>query len=163
VTPREFLVDVLRPACAILGPRYSDPRAEVAITAICLQETGLRTRKQIMGPARGLAQFEEIGVRGVLTHPASSSAARGFLAANRLPRTLGARAILSLFETDDILCAGFARLNLWTEPKPLPALGDVEGCWKTYLRTWRPGRPHHTRWPDNYARARAALNPPLPG
>ena len=39
----------------------------------------------------------------------------------------------------DVIDAVFARLLFWTDPLPLPAVGDVEGAWQCYLRTWNPG------------------------
>lgn len=50
-----------------------------------------------------------------------------------------ATAVHPALEVDDVLAAGFARLLLWTDPHRLPAVGDVEGAWQLYLRTWRPG------------------------
>lgn len=38
-----------------------------------------------------------------------------------------------------MLAAGLARLLLYTDPARLPGLGDEEGAWQLYLRTWRPG------------------------
>jgi hypothetical protein len=58
---------------------------------------------------------------------------------------------------DDVLAAGFARLGLWADPQPLPAIGDVHGGWDCYLRNWRPGRPRPEHWGDNYDAACAAV------
>ena len=38
----------------------------------------------------------------------------------------------------DVLAAGLARLLLWTDPSRLPRLGDADGAWQLYVRTWRP-------------------------
>lgn len=46
-----------------------------------------------------------------------------------------------------------ARLMLWDNPKPLPALGDCNGAWTYYNETWRPGRPRPDAWPVNYREA----------
>ena len=51
------------------------------------------------------------------------------------------------------VAAGFARLLLWTDPRPLPAIGDVKAAWQYYLRNWRPGKPHEKTWAPLYAEA----------
>jgi hypothetical protein len=63
------------------------------------------------------------------------------------------RAIWNAIENDDVLAAGLARLLLYTDPQRLPALGDREGAWQLYLRTWRPGKPHRRTWNGYYQRA----------
>ena len=45
---------------------------------------------------------------------------------------------LSLEHNDD-LAVVCARLLLYSDPKPLPDVNDVEGMWQYYLRNWRPG------------------------
>ena len=61
-------------------------------------------------------------------------------------------------EWDDVLAAAFARLLLFTDPAKLPKLGDADGAWQLYLRTWRPGKPHPHTWPDLYAQALEATD-----
>ena len=58
---------------------------------------------------------------------------------------------------DDVLAAGIARLLLWTDPAPLPELGDVDAGWNYYDRNWRPGAPRPEAWPYNYSIARNAV------
>ena len=60
--------------------------------------------------------------------------------------------------TDDILAAGFARLLLWTDSQPLPVVGNEEGAWQLYLRTWRPGKPRASAWSASYQRALSSLS-----
>jgi hypothetical protein len=109
------------------------------------------------GPARGFWQFERGGsVKGVMEHPATTAHA------HKLAQERGVAwdrmAIWNALETDDVLAAGFARLNLWWCPGPLPAKDDVDGAWKLYADVaWRPGKPHPETWPANHAAARAAL------
>lgn len=123
------------------------------LLAIGLQESALIYRRQFgNGPARGLWQFERGGgVAGVLQHRATA----GFAA--DLCAVLDVRAdpleVWNQMERDDVLAAGFARLLLWSDPSPLPKIGDVDGAWELYLRTWRPGKPHVHAWRDNYNRA----------
>jgi hypothetical protein len=63
------------------------------------------------------------------------------------------RAVWAALERDDVLAAAFARLLLWTDACPLPALGDWAGGWDYYLRTWRPGKPKPDKWPGLYRQA----------
>ena len=69
---------------------------------------------------------------------------------------------------DDRLDAAFARLLLWTEAPPLPAVGDVEGGFRYYLSAWRPGAwargsaaqraELRRKWGLGYARAMDTVN-----
>ena len=77
------------------------------------------------------------------------------------------REVWDAIEHDDVLAAGLARLLLFTDPGRLPKLGDVDGAWQLYLRTWRPGA--HSRgdaaakaslrqkWAKNYGKALEAV------
>lgn len=76
-------------------------------------------------------------VREVRLHPAPAKLAAGLYALHGV-RPADA-AIWSAIERNDVLAAGLARLLLYTDPRPLPALGDAESVWALYLRTWRPG------------------------
>ena len=91
--------------------------------------------------------------------------ARGLCAVRGVPAQ--PRAVWEAIEHDDVLAAGLARLLLYTDPARLPKLGDVEGAWQLYLRTWRPGA--HSRgdaaakaslrqkWAKNYGKALEAV------
>jgi hypothetical protein len=145
------------PALKMLPLPMDSPRARVLLLAIGLQESEFTARVQHGGgPARGFWQFEENGgVRGVWRHSASTEQARLICRA----RDCGfePRAIWMQLATDDILAAAFARLLLFTDPKPLPELGDAQGGWLYYERNWRPGKPHPEKWPENYARAMSLI------
>lgn len=152
----------LTPALALLPAKLDSKASRLMVLAIGLQESGLTARAQRVagggkGPARGLAQFELGGVRGVLNHSASKELAAQVLGARRIPAA-SASVVWAELETDDVLALAFARLLLLTDPKPLPALGDEEGAWAYYLRTWRPGQPHRNRWTPNYAAALAFVS-----
>jgi hypothetical protein len=150
-------------ALAALPPRMDTPQARVLLYAIGLQESRLKHRDQIVkgkkpgvkGPALGLWQFERGGgVRGVLRHPASAK-----LAAEAISHLVGndgvifERAVWLALEQDDVLAAKFARLLLWTDPRPLPARGHVTAAWDCYIRNWRPGKPHPQTWAALYRAA----------
>lgn len=159
MTPREVFLSAVIPGLDLLhglgGPARTDC-AEVMLLAIAGQESAWTYREQHSGPARGLWQFERGGgVAGVLSHHASHLLACDLCAERGVepaPRLVHER-----LATDDLLAAGFARLLLLTDPLPLPAVGDQHAAWMTYLKNWRPGKPHPQRWPANYASALAAL------
>lgn len=151
---RHVSTAVLPPMFNILGKNYDTPQARVMLLAIGLQESRLTERKQIGGPARGLWQFERGGgVRGVLNHKASRQLAVKLCDACFVPPTVDE--VYQTLQYDDVLAAGFARLLLLTDPRPLPALGEVEEAWLYYLETWRPGKPHRHTWDALYAKALA--------
>jgi hypothetical protein len=159
-----FAKEVVASALLLLPGQMHGVKAECELYAIGLQESGLQHRYQLprnpnrpgeplrKGPARGLWQFElGGGVVGVMTHAASKAHAERICEMRGV--AFDAFAVWSALEHDDVLAAVFARLLLWTDPKPLPALGAVEEAWAYYLRTWRPGSPHKSAWPRNYAAA----------
>lgn len=165
MTPQEFLQNAIEPAYKLLPEKMSAQssrdRASVMILAICLQESRLTHRRQIGGPARGFPQFEKGtpatrgGVTGVLLHSSTREAAQALCKARGIPAT--ADAVYEAIENDDVLAAGFSRLLLWTDPFPLPQLGEAQEAWELYLRTWRPGKPHRSTWDALYAQALDAV------
>lgn len=152
MNPSLFLTNALEPALKLLPPKMDSREARAQIIAICLQESRLEHRRQIGGPARGYAQFEQGGgVRGVLTHPASKPHIEAVCAA--LDYEPEPEVCYIAIEHNDVLAAAFARLLLWTLPDPLPAANEVEGSWRQYLRAWNPGKPHPATWPRFYSQA----------
>lgn len=134
---------VIRNGCELLGDKYCSPEAEQMMAAIAFQESNFIYRKQLNGPARGLWQFERYGgVKGVMTHPSSAAMAARCCAKMKVAFT--SEAVYMALEKNDILAAAFARLLLYTDPRPLPA-GMQEG-WDYYINNWRPGKPHPDRW-----------------
>ncbi|CAB3647790.1 hypothetical protein LMG26696_02635 [Achromobacter pulmonis] len=158
---KKMIYSAITPALALLPARMDTAEARVMLLAIGLQESRFLHRRQIGGPARGFWQFEKGtrasrgGVWGVFLHAAS----KGHLAALCKARSVACDpdAIYAALEYDDVLAAGVARLLLWTDPKPLPAIGDADAAWSQYLRTWRPGKPQPQTWPALYAQAMAAM------
>lgn len=149
---KEVYETAIVPALALLPTRMRDQRAVVMMIAIGLQESRLIHRRQIGGPARGLFQFERGGgVRGVLNHNSTRELSRsictGMMGTDEL------NAVYDELEFSDQLAAVFCRLLLWTDPKSLPAIGDVQGAWDLYIRTWRPGKPHRGTWDTLYVQA----------
>lgn len=153
MTAQQCADDVIAPAFRLLLPgRFDSREARVLLLAIMLQESGLKHRKQVGGPARGLAQFEQGGgVHGVLTHPESRLYARAVCLLRGVAPT-DSDLYMALSQSDDLACA-IARLLLWTDPAPLPAIGAVDAAWAYYLRNWRPGQPHPEAWGGHYSLA----------
>lgn len=155
--------DMLLPACmAIFPSSFNSPQARAMILAICLQESDFQHRQQLIGnhrhwwesikgPARGYAQFEMIGVSGVLEHPASRPIALSVL------RTLGYPADVTTIHKalthNDILMVAFARLALWRLPEKLPGYDEPGLAWAQYLAVWAPGKPKPERWKERFDHA----------
>lgn len=147
--------NILTPALQLLPVQMDSKPARIMLLAINLQEDPMQERIQRgMGPARGLWQFERGGgVRGVLSHDATEGMAEAICVARGVMAEEGA--VWRNLQTDDILAACFARLLLWSDPKPLPT--EANGGWGLYARVWRPGKPHPDRWNANYERAHETI------
>ncbi len=157
--PETFLQNALIPALGLLPSRLDSPAARAMVLAICLQESRLTHRRQIGGPARSYAQFEQGGgVHGVLTHPASKPLIKSVLTALDYDPASLEFACWTAIEHNDILCAAFARCLLYTLPDALPAQSNPEGGWGQYISAWRPGAPKPLTWPAFYAQAWATVD-----
>lgn len=152
-------------AIEILGEKYGSTEAKVEVLAIGGQESKYLSRRQIimkdgklqpLGPAVSFWQFEQGGgVAGVLKHASSASLAKRLCAVRDVAPT--SAAVWEAMQHDDVLGAGFARLLLLTDMGKLPKLGAVEDAWGTYVKNWRPGKPHKGTWAAAYANARTEL------
>jgi hypothetical protein len=158
-----ILRTAINPAFSLLPVRMDSERARVMLLAAGLQESELIKRFQRVagdpyakGPARGLWQMEAGGgVAGVMSNPVTREHAVTLCKARKCPFDVGQ--VHATLEYDDILAAGFARLLMWADPKPLPELDDADAGWQAYLRCWRPGKPRPADWPRNHAQARAQV------
>ena len=145
---------VIPAALELLPEKMNSPEAKALLTAICLQESGFKHRRQVGGPALGLLQWELPQVGLVLRHEVVGPLARNVLAALLYePGNPPHERIHAAMEHNDILQCAFSRLLLWPDAAPLPQRGDVQGSLATYLRVWRPGRARPDTWPANYAQA----------
>ena len=157
MTLDQVITKIINPGLALLPLAMDDEKAIVELLTIGQQESRFEYRRQMgNGPARGLWQFERGGgVKGVMNHHTTTGHAHRLCAERGVP--WDAAAIWAKLETDDLLACGFARLLLYTDPKPLPQVWDVDGGWAYYERNWRPGKPHAEKWAANHAAARRAL------
>jgi hypothetical protein len=148
-----FLSSVIRPGLAILADSTAlpvqSPEAEVLLLAIATQESALRHRHQVGGPARGFWQFERMGgLNGVLNHARTRDNLRAVCGALALPGEIDG--LWEALPWCEPLQVALARLLLWSDPRPLPAIGAKDAAWDCYLRNWRPGKPSRTRWDAAY-------------
>lgn len=159
----DVVTNAIDPALQLLpGPMDSDA-ARIMLLTIGLQESKFTWRAQIVpgdpyakGPARGYWQNERGGIQCVITNVATRDLAASLCQARGVP--LDAALVHARLEFDDILAAGFARLFLFADPKPLPAVdASDDETWQCYLRNWRPGKPIPETWPDNHAAAHAQV------
>lgn len=170
MTLKEIVAGAINPALALLPANMDTPAARVQLLATGLQESRFVDRRQLVGhpprpigPAKSFWQAEQGGgmVHGVRLHAATSAAATHLYQVRGVPARDAA--IWGAIEHDDVLAAGLARLLLWSDPGRLPLVGDEEGAWLLYLRTWRPGAYERgtpaqraelrAKWGRNYALA----------
>lgn len=151
MTLDEITAAGIDPALKLLPARMDSPEARVMLLTIGLQESRFEYRWQVLdrarpnlkGPARGFWEMERGtkasrgGVCGVVLHDASRALSKALCRARGCP--FSGWAIWHAIETDDVLAAGFARLLLFTDPRPLPAVDDATAAWDYYVRCWRPG------------------------
>lgn len=161
---KKIISEVVEPALQLLPVGMDSPKARVLLLAIALQESRFEHRRQLVGnppkpngPAKSFWQAEMGGgmVRGVRTHPKTAATVQQIIQARGVAHNDAA--IWDAIEHDDVLACALARLLLFTDPKPLPEIGDVNGAWDTYARVWRPGKPHRASWDALYAQAVEAV------
>lgn len=144
----EVVNEAIIPALEKLPNKFNSKESQLLMLAIGKQESGYAVRQQLGGPAHGFWQFELPGVVGVFHQSRTSLTIGAFCSARQV--AFSAAAVYAELLVDDILAAGFARLLLWSDPHPLPVIGDENGAWEYYVRNWRPGKPSRGRWVDSY-------------
>jgi hypothetical protein len=162
ITLDAILHTAINPAFLLLPKAMDSDAARVMLLAIGQQESRFTFRHQTVpgdpyakGPARGFWQNERGGIQCVLTNQATKDQAAALCQVRSVP--LDSALVHARIEFDDVLAAGLARLFLWADPKPLPSIGDAEAAWQTYIRAWRPGKPHRETWGAYHAAARAQV------
>ena len=156
ITPADALGKIIVPALATLPAEMDSLESRLMLLVIALQESGLRTREQVGGPAKGLFQFERNGVLAVMHNLRTADTVFRWCDENGV--TYGSNSIYERLALDDELACVFARLLLWSDPRPLPEIGDCMGAYELYERTWRPGKPSYSRWKQTaYPEALEAL------
>ncbi|VTU36979.1 hypothetical protein [Variovorax sp. PBL-E5] len=153
----QVIAKILNPALAMLPLAMDSPRARLQLLTQGQQESLFKYRRQMgNGPARGFWQMERGGgVKGIFNFHTTTGILHQVCAARDCPFDIPM--IWARLETDDILAACAARLLLWTDPYPLPAVDDPATAWDLYVRVWRPGKPIRDTWNGYHEAARAAL------
>jgi hypothetical protein len=139
-----------------LGPKFDSVQARIQLAATGLQESRFMDRVQDgNGPAHSFWQMERGGgVHGVLTSDVTRTLAVELCATfNVEPNEAAVWAAIALPQNDCLAC-GLARYLYFADPSALPAVGDVDGSWRYYIRNWRPGKPKALTWPGYYAIAK---------
>jgi hypothetical protein len=151
MTPEVWIRNALVPALRLLPPWMDTAPARAMVLAICLQESGLEHRRQVGGPARGYAQFEQAGVHGVMTHDATWKLVENVLVALDYPVDYDEAQCHAAIEHNDILAAAFARLLLWTLPDKLPAQTAPSTAWSQYAAACPAARPRRESWDEYFS------------
>lgn len=161
--PNDFFLRIVEPNLQRLFamPEIALPvtdEARVLTMTIAGQESGWQYRKQVGGPAHSYWQFEKMGgvveVLQKCTKQINAVCKMWDIPAN----------VTDVYEAmswHDPLATAMARLLLWQDAAPLPAVGDKKAAWDYYLRNWRPGMPHPEAWSGLYDRAVIACEPVL--
>ena len=155
----DFATDIIRRTYAeVLPGKFESLAATVLLVAIGLQESRFKYRQQIGGPARSYWQMEKGGgIAGVLRHPSTARHAEAVCVLRGIEATPDAVYAAMLY--DDPLGCAFARLLLYSDPRPLPEPGQIVTSWDYYIRNWRPGKPHRSTWDSLYSDALGVTHP----
>ena len=148
-------------AFSMLPAKMDSKEARVELYAIGYQESEFKVRRQYNnGPAASFWQMEKGGgIIGVLRHAASRNFAMQICSERGI--TPNVNSVWNAMLYDDVLGAAFARLLLYTDPRPLPKVPELinptapehSDSWQYYERNWRPGKPHPEKWALSYTKA----------
>jgi hypothetical protein len=142
LTASEFLTRILEPDLVwlhALVPSIPDSQeATLCLLAFAGQETGWQNiAQEDGGPGRGPWQFEPATCSDVLENPETAEMAWEVCQALSSVPPTGEEVWGALLARPNLAVA-FARLDLWSDPHPLPPLNDEAACLRTYARVWRP-------------------------
>jgi len=165
MTAAEFYKLVLVPDLSwfhqIVPSILETEQERVMLTAIPGQESNWENVQQANGGiARGFYQQQQNNLDDILNNRATD--AKTIIVCARLGIQPTAAAVYAALLGATKLQVAFARLNLWCDPEPLPAVGDESAAWDTYIRCWRPGAPSRARWAEVYPQALAAIQQGTP-
>lgn len=144
-----LFVDPALDLLASLGGPPRDPKADRQLLATMVQETEIRYRLQISGPARSFYQFERIAILDVMTRQRTEPVAE--LVCAVLGFQFNADVVFDKVAYNDVLATCFARLNYRNSRVPLPSTQE-EG-WTAYNSAWKPGKPRPAHWAASWAAA----------
>lgn len=145
-------------ALGYLPDKMVSDQARVQVLGDGLYESGFRTRIQAPnGPAHGLWQFQINAIRLVMWNAATSAACAALCEACGVK--FGPTAIYFAIAdgAHDVLAAGLARLIVWADPQPLPAIGNAPAAADCHQRCYRPGAWDESRYIALYPQAVEAV------
>ncbi len=153
---RDFIIPVHAGLKAEFGIPDT-PDAACLSVAIAWQESGAKARDQgdpaILGPATGKWQFEKMGgvwevLNDAKLKPISTALCQR---AGISPQPEPVWRLFASASGDELACA-FARLLIWKDPAPLPAMtpGSEQAAYDYYKRRWRPGADRRTAWTESW-------------
>lgn len=155
--PDVFFKNIVEPTIQLMAAELSIPAtdsARVLLMAIAGQESNWSHRTQVGGPARSYWQFE-LGGGVVAVFSATQRQIRAVCDTLDVP--CSPAVVFEAMAWNDVVACAMARLNLWRDPAPLPAVGDKDAAWNYYRRIWAPGAPHPELWPAVYDQALATV------
>ena len=160
VTALEYLQQILIPALSwfhkVVPSIPASEAEQLMLTVIPGQESDWSNVQQANGGiARGFYQQQQNNLDDILSNRATD--AKAIMVCTTLGVQPTAAAVYAALLGNTKLQVAFARLGLWADPEPLPAVGDELAAWDTYLRCWRPGAPARARWAEVYPQALAAI------
>jgi hypothetical protein len=146
MTPDIFYQAIVLPGFSLVPPAMRSREAGAQVLRIAGQESAWTFRDQQPLPiARGYWQFERLGgCLNVLTNKKLRALTLTVCAVCGVPP--GLDEVYNALDKNDRLAFCLARINLWADPAPLPAIEDEQAGWDYYLRNWRPGKPDRERW-----------------
>ena len=155
MTPAEFCARILDPA-RLAFPFHDDPRARALLLAIAGVESAWTARwQEPRAYARSFWMVQQNCVNDLLAHPSSGPVLRQFAAEMEIPIG-GAFEALAWHDAWAYACA---RCLLWTDPHPLPEIGDTASSMAAYENIWRPGKFSAERWTARFTEALAVSGP----
>ena len=159
----EFYHNVLTPGlvkAAMFAPELAADRSlDVLMTTIAGQESDWTYLVQEDGgAAHGLFQMQENDIQDIMTNLVSEK----LFVAGMDDFGINTRTAAHLWDilsttAGESLSVFLARLNLWCDPRPIPAYDDQTALFEYYSATWRPARPNFKRWQMVYGLAMTAV------
>ena len=164
MTAAEFHASILVPGLAWFATICPGVPVNRDVVVLMLATAGVESGWQDVpqadgGPGRSFFQFEPETCYDVLHNRATDvRAIKVCVALHIQPNSVAVYADLI---GNTRLSVGFARLDYWANPAPIPHAEDAGAQYKYYLDTWQPGAPSPARW--NVCRSVSSTQVESPG
>lgn len=161
LVPGLIKMQAILPGVPCVSPDNSEHSwpLHVLMCAISGTESAWTARVQSgNGPAHGLFQFERAGVSAVYYNRVAGPLLRRALQTGAYDLRDWGHGPSDIWyclrePAADSLAVLVARLNLFSDPRALPALPDQSGMFAYYTHNWRPGKPSPERFWESYTMA----------